>query len=59
MGAELGKRIELTDIQQSKLSLLCLLHDIGKIGIPLEILNKPGRLSEEEWKTLQSHTEKG
>ena len=59
MGAELGKRIELTDIQQSKLSLLCLLHDIGKIGIPLEILNKPGRLSEEEWKTLRSHTEKG
>ena len=59
MGAELGKRIGLTDIQQSNLSLLCLLHDIGKIGIPLEILNKPGRLSEEEWAILQSHTEKG
>ncbi len=59
MGAELGKRIELTDIQQSKLSLLCLLHDIGKIGIPLEILNKPGKLSDEEGKILQSHTEKG
>ena len=59
MGAQLGKRIELTDIQQSNLSLLCLLHDIGKIGIPLEILNKPGRLSEEERKILQSHTEKG
>ena len=59
MGAELGKRIELTDVQQSRLSLLCLLHDIGKIGIPLEILNKPGKLSDEEWKILQSHTEKG
>ena len=59
MGAELGKRIGLTDIQQSNLSLLCLLHDIGKIGIPLEILNKPGKLSDEEWKILQSHTEKG
>ena len=59
MGAALGKRIELTDIQQSKLSLLCLLHDIGKIGIPLEILNKPGNLSDEEWKILRSHTEKG
>ena len=59
MGAELGKRIELTDIQQSNLSLLCLLHDIGKIGIPLEILNKPGNLTDEEWKILQSHTEKG
>ena len=59
MGAELGKRIGLTDVQQSNLSLLCLLHDIGKIGIPLEILNKPGKLSEEEWKILQSHTVKG
>ena len=59
MGAELGKRIGLTDVQQSNLSLLCLLHDIGKIGIPLEILNKPGKLSEEEWKILQSHTAKG
>ena len=59
MGAELGKRIELTDIQQSNLSLLCLLHDIGKIGIPLEILNKPGRLSEEEWNILRSHAQKG
>lgn len=59
MGAELGRRIGLTDIQQSNLSLLCLLHDIGKIGIPLEILNKPGRLSAEEWKILQSHTKKG
>ncbi|MGN0277595.1 MAG: diguanylate cyclase domain-containing protein, partial [Hominisplanchenecus sp.] len=59
LGAELGRRIALTDIQQSKLSLLCLLHDIGKIGIPLEILNKPGKLSDEEWKILRSHTEKG
>ena len=59
MGAELGRRIELTDIQQSDLSLLCLLHDIGKIGIPLEILNKPGKLSDEERKILRSHARKG
>ena len=59
MGAKLGKRIGLTDVQQSNLSLLCLLHDIGKIGIPLEILNKPGKLSADERRILQSHTEKG
>ena len=59
MGAELGKRIGLSDLQQSRLSLLCLLHDIGKIGIPLEILNKPGKLSEEEWAILRSHAVKG
>ena len=59
LGAELGKRIELTDIQQSKLALLCLLHDIGKIGVPMEILNKPGKLTDEEWKIMRSHVEKG
>lgn len=59
MGACLGKRIGLTDVQLTELSLLCLLHDIGKIGIPLEILNKPGKLTEEEWVIMRSHVEKG
>jgi PAS domain S-box-containing protein/putative nucleotidyltransferase with HDIG domain len=35
------------------------LHDIGKITIPLEILNKPGRLTNEEWAVLRTHAEKG
>lgn len=33
IGAELGKKIGLSDAQRSKLALLCLLHDIGKISI--------------------------
>jgi diguanylate cyclase (GGDEF)-like protein len=32
-----------------------LLHDIGKIGIPESVLNKPGPLSEEEWATMREH----
>ena len=59
MGALLGQRIHLTDVQLSDLDLLCLLHDIGKIGIPLEILNKPGRLTSEEWAVLRTHPDKG
>ena len=59
MGAALGRKIGLSDKQQSNLSLLCLLHDIGKIGIPLDILNKPGKLSEEEWNTIKTHAKKG
>lgn len=59
LGEALGRRMGLSDVQLSRLSLLCLLHDIGKIGIPLEILNKPGKLSESEWRILQSHVEKG
>ena len=59
MGLALGRRIGLSDYQLTLLQLLCLLHDIGKIAVPLEILNKPGRLTREEWAVLRSHTEKG
>ena len=59
MGLALGHRIGLSDSQLSLLHLLCLLHDIGKIAIPLEILNKPGKLTNEEWAVLRSHADKG
>lgn len=36
-----------------------LLHDVGKIGIPDSILNKPGKLTREEFKVIQSHTVTG
>ena len=39
--------------------LAALLHDIGKLKIPLEILNKPGKLEGEEWRVMQSHAEEG
>ncbi len=32
------------------------MHDIGKVGIPDSILNKPGKLNEEEWKTMRKHS---
>jgi len=38
---------------------IALLHDIGKIGIPDEVLNKPGKLSEEEFALIKSHTTRG
>jgi len=59
MGEMLGRRIGLCDEQLTDVKLLCLLHDIGKIGIPLEILNKPGKLTEQEWAVLRTHSEKG
>lgn len=36
-----------------------LLHDVGKTRIPLAILNKPGKLTPDEWKLIQSHTSEG
>jgi len=38
---------------------IALLHDIGKIGIPEEVLNKPGKLTDEEFAIIKSHTSLG
>lgn len=38
---------------------IALMHDIGKIGIPDQVLNKPGKLTDEEYDVIKSHTERG
>ncbi len=38
---------------------IALLHDIGKVGVPPEVLNKPGKLTDEEFVTIKSHASKG
>ena len=49
----------LTDEAVDLLYLSAPLHDIGKVGIPDQILLKPGRLTPEEWVTMKSHSEIG
>ena len=38
---------------------IALLHDVGKIGVPEEVLNKPGKLTAEEYENIKSHTLQG
>jgi len=45
-----------TPAQQREIYCMGLLHDIGKIGIPREIINKPSRLTDEEYDIIKSHT---
>lgn len=59
MAIKLGKKLGLSDNEQSQLSLLALLHDIGKMSIPQELLVKPSKLTEDEWEIMKTHTNKG
>ena len=46
-------------LSPSDINMICIasaLHDVGKIGIPSEVLNKPGRLTSEEFEIMKSHT---
>lgn len=54
--AQKTDRYQLDESDISLISTASALHDIGKIMIPEEILNKPGRLTEEEYATIKTHT---
>lgn len=55
MGEKLGLDKEACDILQ----LAAAMHDIGKIAIPSELLEKPGPLTDDEWQTIQEHCHHG
>lgn len=56
---EIAKYLNLSEADQLNIHRASILHDIGKIGIPDAILNKPSALSEEEWAIMKSHPERG
>ncbi len=55
----LGRTMGLNERKVRELGVTGLFHDIGKVSIPEQILNKPGRLTEEEWKEIRRHPEVG
>ncbi len=52
----LGQRIGLSRLELYELGMAALLHDIGKVDVPYEVLNKAGGLTGEEWRTMRRHT---
>lgn len=59
LAARIAKELHLTPTQIETTRLAALVHDIGKVAIPLEILNKPDRLTPEEFKIIQTHPQLG
>lgn len=51
----MAKLYGLTDLEAESLRLASPMHDVGKLGIPDDILNKPGKLTREEWEIMKTH----
>jgi HD-GYP domain-containing protein (c-di-GMP phosphodiesterase class II) len=54
-----GQYMNLTPTELQTLEWAGLLHDVGKIGIPEQLLNKPGRLTDEEFALIKGHPSRG
>ena len=56
---EIAKRFGKSEEDQENIYMLGLLHDVGKIGIPDDIINKTSRLTDEEYAIIKTHTKIG
>ena len=56
---ELARRMGKSRYEQNEIYNVALLHDIGKIAIPDGIIDKPGKLTDEEYRIIKSHTVRG
>jgi len=59
LALKMGQALGLSNNQMDELALLAILHDIGKIAIPDQILAKPGPLTTAEWEVMRKHPEIG
>jgi HD-GYP domain-containing protein (c-di-GMP phosphodiesterase class II) len=55
LAVKIGERLDLPESRLRQLAVGGLLHDIGKLSVPNEILNKPGRLTDEEFAQIRRH----
>lgn len=55
----LAKQLKLDDEETRGAGLAGLLHDVGKMAVPMEVLNKPGKLTDEEFAQVKRHPEEG
>lgn len=55
LAARVGSALALDAADIGRLRTAALLHDIGKVGVPDEILHKPGPLTESEWEMMRQH----
>jgi HD-GYP domain-containing protein (c-di-GMP phosphodiesterase class II) len=59
LSMSVGNALGLDATRRTDLEFGALLHDVGKIRVPKEILNKPGKLTDAEWEIMRGHTIEG
>jgi len=59
MAVAIARELSMSEDEIEKIRLAGLLHDIGKIGVRESVLNKPGRLTDEEYREVMAHPEIG
>ena len=59
LSVAVADELGLDQDQRQRVELAALLHDVGKIRIPNEIINKPGKLNATEWAIIETHTIEG
>lgn len=55
----LARQLDLDEPTIADMGMAGLLHDVGKMAVPLTVLNKPAKLTDEEFALMQTHPEKG
>lgn len=56
---EIAKRYGYSERKQDEIYVTALLHDVGKIGVPDEVINKPSKLTDEEFALIKAHPKLG
>jgi HD-GYP domain-containing protein (c-di-GMP phosphodiesterase class II) len=56
---DIAQALALSKHEQNTVHLASLVHDVGKIGVPDEVLNYPGRVEGEAWRLLETHCQNG
>lgn len=56
---EIARRLGLSEKEQDDIYMMGLLHDVGKIGVPDAIINKPAKLTDEEYSIIKQHPTMG
>lgn len=59
LSVALGNRAGYPKVELADLGLAALFHDMGKSSIPIDVLNKPGEFTEDEWTAMRSHPTQG